>query len=57
MTMPAVLKRDGWRECPSVTYGGKPVFYFRRDPSTGARQWIVWNRGARAWTFQEDSPL
>ncbi len=52
--MPAALKRDGWRECPSVTYGGKPVFYFRRDPVSDVRQWILWDRDAREWTFKDD---
>lgn len=54
MSMPAALRHDGWRECPAVTGGGKAVFYFRRDPLTDRRQWIVWDRYASAWTFQED---
>lgn len=53
--MYAALKRDEWKECPSVTKGGKPVFYFRRDPSTDARQWIVWDRYAQQWDFREDN--
>lgn len=56
--MPATLKRDGWKECPSVTAGGRAVFYFRRDPLTDRRQWILWDREARAWIFaDEDGPV
>ncbi len=52
--MTATLQRDGWKEMPSVTAGGRAVFYFRRDPVTDRRQWIVWDRDERAWMFRED---
>lgn len=44
------LMRDGWRECASVTSGGKPFFYFKAGGPGEPRQWIVWNRTVQKWT-------
>lgn len=40
---------EGWREVPSVTYGGAPTFWYRRDPATGRNEWISYDRIMRAW--------
>lgn len=45
---------DGWTRCPSVTYGGAPSFWTRRNPDTGAREWYAYNRLERAWRLTRD---
>lgn len=45
---------DGWRRCPSVTYGGAPFFWFRRNPETDAREWFSYDRIARAWSHHDE---
>jgi hypothetical protein len=44
----------GWLEMPSVWSGGKSHFWFRRNPDTDAREWYMWDRVKRQWTFKED---
>ena len=39
---------------PSVWSGGKSHFWFRRNPDTDAREWYMWDRVKRQWTFKED---
>jgi hypothetical protein len=43
---------DGWRRCPSVTYGGAPSFWHRR--TAHALQWVTYDRIAGAWVCRVD---
>ena len=52
MTKAKQLKK-GWKQCPSVTTGGKAHFWTRPSTSGGYYK-IVWNRLAQKWTL--DSP-
>jgi hypothetical protein len=46
--MGGILKTE-WRKCLSVTYGGKPFFYYHG----GFRWWIMWDRLAREWAVYD----
>ena len=48
--------REGFREMPSVSPGGKPYFYFRRNPDTDHREWILWDRTEKRWIRQDENP-
>lgn len=39
---------EGWRKVPSVTYGGAPAFWYRRDPQDRS-EWVSYDRIMRGW--------
>lgn len=39
----------GWRKVPSVTTGGQPFFWYRRDEQ--GPQWYAWNRRTQQWEY------
>jgi len=41
---------------PSVTYGGAPSFWFRRNPETDEREWFTYDRFLRCWKFVFEPP-
>jgi hypothetical protein len=40
---------NGWKKVPSVTYGGKPFFYFRMIGDTSHS--VVWDRFEHKWSY------
>jgi len=40
---------DGWRLVPSVTTGGAPSFWYRRNPATDHSEWVSYDRIMRGW--------
>jgi hypothetical protein len=50
---PKKLLSIGFVQCPSVTPGGKPCFWFRANPMT----WLVWSRSKRIWCCEHALPL
>lgn len=46
----SLLRQKGWKRVASVTPGGKPHFYFRRDKNTV--QWICWDRKLQTWQVE-----
>jgi hypothetical protein len=40
---------SGWKKCPSVTPGGKPVFYH----NAVKKMWVVWCRFQRTWKISQ----
>lgn len=45
---------DAWRKCPSVTHGGAPYFWARRNPDTDAREWYVYDRARQEWRYTDE---
>jgi len=45
-------KGEGWRKCPSVTYGGAKYFWFRRLPDR--LEWYTYDRIAKEWINREE---
>lgn len=40
---------EGWQKRPSVTTGGAPAFWYRRNPATGMLEWVSYDRIMRGW--------
>lgn len=38
-----------WRKCASVTYGGKPWFFFHAKK----QHWVMWDRVAEEWAVYD----
>lgn len=47
-----------WKQCASVTPGGKPYFYIRKVDEYGPENWgyyrVVWSREVRAYAATRD---
>jgi len=46
------MMKDGWKQCPSVTPGGKSHFWHKRE--NNINKWVVWNRQKDFWEYQEE---
>lgn len=45
-----LLESHDWQQIASVTSGGKPYFWYRRD--TNCQYWLVWNRRFKQWQLE-----